>query len=357
MIIKRKLFSVATAFAVMCMVLCGCSGNGGNKDSSDTSTAPDVTSVLSETASAETTAALTAGDVTEADVTDLDDSNNEVVEKVREIASRIGNEFSAVTNNRLFDSSSVHFSLSLDGVFVTIRVSKPEYIPDAAFDISGVLADTLLNEELTIGNLAFVAYDTDSDGRMIDETLVAWRSKDGVKGGFVSAIDDKRIDDCTVEQLYEYYGDKVKPFDKEETCDIIKRKIRRKASGLLHEDENSVLVAVADGTIAVSVRTYEEFLIPAAAEYAVEVTMAVTKRSELPFSRLHSRIYDNDEKGGIAVGSMVGWTTEDLETGKFISKPGGIEEDLVTLEYLYEDYSDYWELIEKAKNGERVNAT
>lgn len=54
--------------------------------------------------------------------------------------------------------------------------------------------------------------------------------------------------------------------------------------------------------------------------------------------------------------TIVSWETYDMETGTFFSAPDDIQEELYMIEDMYEYYSEYYELIEKAMNGERVDA-
>lgn len=339
---------IIAAAAVLALLMTGCSNASGGGENSESGT----------DGSAAANAAVTAPEST---VSDTEAAakipEGEITDKIREIGQNIGGEFSLVTSNRLYDSSSVAFNYILGEVAINVRVAKAEYIPDAAFDLCGIFTEAMSEAELPLGVISISAYETDEKGYMIDETATIWRSKDGVTGTLNDAPNNKKLTDCTVAQLYEHFGDKVTPFTKEETSDIIKKKLGRNSSALLHSDENCILVSMAEGSIAVLVRTYKEFLIPAAAERAMEVVFPVAERSELPFSRLNVTFYDDDaESGSIAADTMIGWTTLDGETGRFVSKPEGIDEELWTIEDMYGKYSENQELIEKALNGERVDA-
>ncbi len=235
-----------------------------------------------------------------------------------------------------------------------IRVKEAGDIPNAAFEASEIYREALAAAGFTAGTLSVNTYEKDDKGYIIDETMIAWRSPDGLTGKLVDGVDVKTVEDCTIDGLYQYFGDKVKPFTAEETADFIKTRINKKSEGLLHEDDNAVLVSTAGGSIAVSLRTYEEFLIPAAAEYAYEVIMPIAEKSELPFGRINANIYENDENGGIKQETMIGWTTLDGITGKFTSHPEPVTDGDYTLNELYVKYGEYTELIAKAKNNERV---
>ena len=82
--------------------------------------------------------------------------------------------------------------------------------------------------------------------------------------------------------------------------------------------------------------------------------MPIAEKSELPFSRINVNIYEDDENGGIKQETMVGWTTVDGVSGKFTSHPEPVTDGDYTLNELYVKYGEYTELIEKAKNNERV---
>lgn len=45
-----------------------------------------------------------------------------------------------------------------------------------------------------------------------------------------------------------------------------------------------------------------------------------------------------------------------METGTFSSVPDAVFTELYTIEDMYEYYEEYFDLVEKAMNGERVDA-
>lgn len=347
----RKKYSAAVITAAfIAAALTGCSDNfeGG-----EGTTAP-VTPELTATVAAESTTAPAAATAaqTEADTTLNDD---EFIAKLKEISGYVTGKFSKATLNRIYDEKSIQVSATIEkNPSLLIRVKEAGDIPGAAFEASEIYREALAAAGFTSGILSVNTYEKDDKGNLIDETMIAWRSPDGLTGNLVDGVDVKRVEDCTIDGLYEYFGDKVKPFTAEETVDFIKKRINKKSEGLLHEDDKAVSVATAGGSIAVSVRTYEEFLIPAAAEYAYEVIIPIAERSELPFSRIVSTVYENDENGGIKQETMIGWTTMDGKTGTFNSHPEPITDGEYTLNELYVKYGEYTKLIEKAKNNERV---
>lgn len=346
----RKKYSAAVLTAAfIAAALTGCSDNSKDGEGTTAPVTPEPTVKATEESTAAPAAATAAE--TEADTTLNDD---EFIAKLKEISGYVTGKFSKATLNRIYDEKSIQVSATIEkNPSLLIRVKEAGDIPGAAFEASEIYREALAAAGFTTGTLSVNTYEKDDKG-VIDETMIAWRSPDGLTGNLVDGVNVKRVEDCTIDGLYEYFGDKVKPFTAEETVDFIKKRINKKSEGLLYEDDKAVSVATAGGSIAVSVRTYEEFLIPAAAEYAYEVIIPIAEKSELPFGRIVSTVYENDENGGIKQETMIGWTTADGITGKFNSHPEPVTDGEYTLNELYEKYGEYTELIEKAKNNERV---
>ncbi|MCM1299233.1 MAG: hypothetical protein NC203_05615 [Firmicutes bacterium] len=360
----KKAIAAITAFILITAALSGCSDGGETQTQTQTETeaaAPEAS--VAESTAASTSAAETEPAAAEA-ATTL--SNDELTAKLQEVGGYFTGKISKATLNRLYDETSMSVSINADrNPSVLLRLKEASDIPNAAFEMCELYQKALEQAGFSDGTLSISAYDTDDKGYIIDETMIAWRSGDGITGTLVDGTNGEKTENCTADMLYEYFADEVKPFTSEETIDLIKKRMGKipfknrmgkMPECLLHEDENAVAVSAAGGSIAVNIRTYEEFLIPAAAEYAYELIIPIAERSELPFGRLNANVYDSDEKGGIVQETMVGWTTLDGATGTFTSKPEGIDKAEMTLEELYEKYGGYKELIEKAINGERVSA-
>lgn len=345
---KKKYLSALITAAVIITALTGCS------DSSEITTAPETQKPAASAESSTNSPTETTEETTAETEADTVLSDDEFIAKLNEISAYVSGRFSKATLNRIYDEKSITVSADIEKhPSLLLRVKEAGDIASAAFEASEIYRDALASAGFDTGVLSISTYEKDDKGYIIDETMIAWRSPDGLTGKLVDGVDVKTVEDCTIDGLYEYFGDKVKPFTAEETADLIKMRINKKAEGLLYDDK-AVSVATALGNISVSVRTYEEFLIPAAAEYAYEVIIPIAEKSELPFSRLNANIYENDENGGIKQETMIGWTTADGTTGKFTSHPEPVTDGDHTLNELYVKYGEYTELIAKAKNNERV---
>lgn len=347
----KKTIAALTAFVMLTTALAGCSNNSD----SDSETVAPATEPITTTAEA---AVSTAEETEETESTETETeamTDQELTEKLNGISQYISERFSKAILNRLSDDGGAKVGIDLErNPSVLIRVKEASDIPNAALELCGLYREVLAEYGFTKGILSISYFEKDDNNRMIDGTMIAWRSSDGVTGTLVDPTTGKKVEDCDTDKLYEYFGDKVKPFTAEEAADLIKMKLNKNAEGLVYDDRLALLVSTAGGSIAVTVRTYEEFLIPAAAEYAYEIVIPIAERSELPFGRLNATVYDNDENGGIVQETMVNWMTVDGETGTFNSKIEVIGDQPMTLEELYEKYGEYDELIQKAKSGERV---
>lgn len=343
----KKTIGALIAFALLTTAFTGCSSNDNQTET--TSSVPETLPVPQTSAAAPSD--TTAEETQPAETTM---SQDEMAEKVTAMGGMVTGGYSKVTANRLCDDNPMSVGIMGGTPFFNIRVKSAEMIPDVVFEMCPVYLEALEQVGLSSGRISVSAYEKDDKGYIIDETMTAWRSGDAVRGDLADAPGGEKVQDCTVDMLYEYFGDRTVPFTAEETADIIKIRLGKKTQGLFHEDDMALLVSTAGGSIAVTVRTYEEFLLPAAAEFAYEAIMPIAERSELPFSRINVMVYDNDEKGGIVQETMVGWTTSDGETGTFNSKIEALSDLPMTIEELYDKYGEYEELIEKAKNNERI---
>lgn len=353
---KKKFITVILA-AVLIAALTGCDNSSEKNDNTSLSDVSTVSQV-STPAAAQTVTTAAESDAaaagTEKAATALTD--DELRDKLTEFSTYVTGKFSKAALNRIYDENAITVSINLEREpSLLIRVREAGDIPNAAFEASGIFREALAATGFTSGILSVSVYEKNDDGRIIDETMIAWRSNDGLTGKLVDGVKSKSVEDCTVDGLYGYFGDAVKPFTAEEAADFIKIRINKKSEGLLYESEDSVLVSAAGGSIAVMVRTYEEFLIPAAAEYSCEVAAAIAEKSELPLGRVVVNVYENDENGGILQETMIGWTTLDGMAGTYNSKPEGIEKAEMTLNELYAKYDGCAELIEQAKNNRRVH--
>ena len=349
---NKKYLSVLITAAAIITALTGCSDNSKEVEGT---TAPETQKPAASAEITTNSPSQTAEETTAETAAETALSDDELIAKLNEISAYVSGKFSKATMNRIYDEKSITVSADIEKhPSLLLRVKEAGDIASAAFEASEIYRDALAAAGFDTGVLSISTYEKDDKGYIIDETMIAWRSPDGLTGKLVDGVDVKTVEDCTIDGLYEYFGDKVKPFTAEEAADLIKMRINKMSQGLLHEDENAVLVSTAGGSIAVSLRTYEEFLIPAAAEYAYEVIMPVAEKSELPFSRINVNIYEDDENGGIKQETMVGWTTADGTAGKFTSHPEPVTDGDYTLNELYEKYGEYTDLIEKAKNNERV---
>lgn len=254
----------------------------------------------------------------------------------------------------LSDKFPIIVNLTDGEALVIIRAAKPEYIPDVAEGVCEMIVEAVRESGYPLNALGISAYDTEESGAVLQDTVTSWSTVDGVNGVFVSVPDNVRIDNCTIQQLYDYYADKLEPLSREQTSAAIKEILYKNSQGLIY-DENSVSVSMAEDRIVVMARTYKDYLVPAIAERAVEAVFAVAKRSELPFGRIHVYCADNSDDGEFDKETIVSWETYDMETGTFFSAPDDIQEELYMIEDMYEYYSEYYELIEKAMNGERVD--
>ena len=239
---------------------------------------------------------------------------------------------------------------------VIIRVDRPEHIPDVADAVSEKIVETVRQSGYPLKSLGIASYETDERGYALQDTGISWGTLDGVYGVFVSNPDNVRIDNCTIQQLYDYYADKPEPLDGEQTYAAIKEILSKNSQGLIYDGEYSILISTEEEEIDVMMRTYKEYLVPAIAERAVEAVFEVAKRSELPFGKINVYCADDSDDGGLDKETIVSWETYDMETGTFFSAPDGIYEELYTIEDMYEYYGEYYELIEKAMSGERVDA-
>ncbi|MDE7224204.1 MAG: hypothetical protein K2O34_10540 [Acetatifactor sp.] len=294
-----------------------------------------------------------------------EDTELSTAEKIRAEREALDNAIAegipAEIQDMLSDELPVMVNLTtgyIDGVAVVlIRAARPEYIPDVANGVCEMIVEKVKESGYPLNTISISAYDTE-EGRfaILQDTVTSWNTADGVSGVFYSAPDDVRIDNCTIQQLYDYYADNPELLDGEQTVEAIKEILSQNCQGLVYDDENSIFVFVEEDEIAVMARTYKDYLVPAIAERVVEAVYQVAGRSELPVGWINIYCADNGNDDSPDVNTMVYWRTDDMETGVFGSVPDTVYEELYTIEDMYEYYGDYYELIEKAMNGERVDA-
>lgn len=149
--------------------------------------------------------------------------------------------------------------------------------------------------------------------------------------------------------------DEPELLDKEQAVAAIKEILAEKCQGLVYDGEDSVMVSIGEDEIFIMARTYKDYLVPAIADRVVEAVYAVAKRSGFSLGTVLAYCADDTDDGEIDVQTLVSWETFDAETGTFVSVPDAIIEELYMIEDMYEYYGEYYELIEKAMNGERVD--
>lgn len=284
-----------------------------------------------------------------------DASPAEKIRTAREALDRaISEGIPAEIQEMLSDEHPVMVNTTDGEALVIIRVARPEYIPDVANGVCEMIVETVREHGFPVNAIGISAYEAEESGYPLQDTVTTWSTVDGVNGVFGSAPDNVRIDNCTIQQLYDYYADKPEPLNREQTAAAIKEILNKNSQGLIFDDEYGVLVSMEEDRIVVMARTYKDYLVPAIAERVVEAVFAVAERSELSFGRIHVYCADNSDDGEFDKETIVSWETCDMETGIFSSAPGNIHEEIYTIEDMYEYYGEYYELIEKAMNGERI---
>lgn len=272
------------------------------------------------------------------------------------LTEKLSTQLSNEITDMLYDyTSSVLIYPFEDHVSLEILVGKPEYIPDMAAQMNDFLLENI-GENFYSSSTVFIKYiDRKPDGSEDASSCERWFSRDGVTGEFISNPDKLTIDDCTIWQLYDHYADKLGILDKEQTLETIEERLLQDCQALLHEDAYSVMVTADEDEIVIYARTYKDYLIPA---LAGEVTIAVyemAERTRLPLGLIRVYCADKDEKGEFVPETLAYWETKDMETGVFNSRLDNVYDDLYTIEDLYEYYEDYFDLMDKAMNGERVD--
>lgn len=272
------------------------------------------------------------------------------------LAQTLGERIPWDINDKLFDMSSLKFSVYDNKAMFMIRVAAPEYIPDVASCLCDIILEAVEESDCSMGTVNFNYYDTTSDGRQDTDSTESWFTKDGVTGEFSSAPENIKIEDCTIQQLYDHYADRLGLMDKEQTMEAVRELLYQNCQALLNESEDCVMPYEDEGKISIFVRTYEAYLIPVLAERTVEAVYELAGKSVLPFGEINVYCVDEGEDGRKDAATMTFWKTTDMETGTFSSAPDVAYEELYTIEDMYDYYEEYFDLIEKAMNGERVDA-
>lgn len=272
------------------------------------------------------------------------------------LVQTLGERISWDIKDKLFDDNSLLLSYYEDKAAFIIRVAAPEYIPNVATCLCDIIMEAVEESDFSRGTININYYDTKSDGSKDADSAESWFTEDGVTGEFSSAPDNIRIEDCTIQQLYDHYADRLGLMDTEQTLAAMRELLNQNCQVLLHEDEDSLLVFEDRGKIVIYARTYEAYLIPLLAERTVEAVYELVKKSALPLGDIYVYCVDEGEDGSKDTATMTFWRTTDMETGTFSSAPDAVYEELYTIEDMYEYYEEYFDLIERAMNGERIDA-
>lgn len=308
--------------------------------------------------------------VSEEEETGNDDAVDAMVQKLVE---KITDEFPQEIADRLLaPSSSVLIRPHAGKIALIIEVAKPEYIPEVVAPLHDFIQESVGESYYALGSIYITFTGRKPDGsrdiRIKDtsdtvfmstdwdaDSMVWWFSKDGVRGDFSSVPEDITIEDCTAMPMYEHYADKLGLMDREQTVETIIEQISRSSRALFYEDEAALSVSVEDDSIVVLARTYKDYLVPVLAANVTEAIWNVKKESFLPFGKLRVYCADDSEDGGIDEGTEVFWETADLEAGVFKSAPDGVYKELYTIEDVYEYYEEYFDLMDRALNGEQID--
>lgn len=272
------------------------------------------------------------------------------------LAQTLGERIPWDIMDKLFDDNSLLLSFNIDKVSFIIRVAAPEYIPNVATCLCDIILEGVEESDFSMGTINISCYDTKSDGSKDADSAESWVTKDGVTGEFSSAPENIKIEDCTIQQLYDHYADRLGLMDTEQTLAAMKELLYQNCQVLLYEDEDSLLVAANKGKIVIIARTYKAYLVPVLAERTVEAVYDLVRKSALPLGDIYVYCVDEGEDGRKDSETATLWRTTDMETGTFYSAPDIVYEELYTIEDMYEYYEEYFDLIEKAMNGERVDA-
>ena len=121
---------------------------------------------------------------------------------------------------------------------------------------------------------------------------------------------------------------------------------------LLDDTDNWVVVLCQNGEATVSIRAYMNFTIPYVAEDFMPVAQEAAEAAGVTLAEFRVQSY-NTNKDGIVSGSFASWATEDGETGILADEVGtdlrsdGTTVDWnMTLEELYEYYSDFADIVD-----------
>ncbi len=275
---------------------------------------------------------------------------------VKLLTEKFSTQLPQEITDKLFDlSSSVALYSLTDHVVLDIKVGKPEYIPDMADNIHNYILENIGENFYSAGSIFIKYLGTKPDGSEDNSSCERWSSDDGIKGEFISLPDKITIEDCTVQQLYEHYADKLGLLDGEQTLAAIREGVTQNSHMLFYKDDSDLWVTEEEDGIVVVARTYKDCLVPVLAENITVVAWEVEKKSLLPIGKIRVYCAEDSQDGGIDAGTEVFWETTDLETGVFKSAPDDVYEELYTIEDLYEYYEEDFDLMDRAMNGERVD--
>lgn len=278
-----------------------------------------------------------ADTVSEGEETGNDDAVDAMVQKLVE---KITDEFPQEIADRLLaPSSSVLIRPHAGKIALIIEMAKPEYIPEVVAPLHDFIQESVGESYYALGSI-YITF----TGRKPDGSRDI-RIKDTSDTVFMST-------DCTAMPMYEHYADKLGLMDREQTVETIIERISQSSQALFYEDEAALSVTVEDDSIVVVARTYKDYLVPVLAANVTEAIWNVKKESFLPFGKLRVYCADGSEDGGIDEETAVFWETADLEAGVFQSAPDGVYEELYTIEDVYEYYEEYFDLMDRALNGE-----
>lgn len=138
---------------------------------------------------------------------------------------------------------------------------------------------------------------------------------------------------------------------KEQIFEEISNGISQETNKLLY-DADSVKVYVQNGKVKISVRTYADFLIPTVAEEVCPIALSAIEKTDYPLEYIQITQYYENEKDGMLTDTLVSWESKDGITGTFVSAPDSEHKVNCPVQDLYEYYSEYSDLVEKAKQGE-----
>lgn len=143
--------------------------------------------------------------------------------------------------------------------------------------------------------------------------------------------------------------------DKQATEDAIEAYITERVTkecGYILDEGEPISVLIVNGQASVTIRTFADFCIPAAAEELLPVVLEALEENDTDLGKV-SFTYYRTNNSGVVDGSMVDWTTRDGEKGTFASEPDDTTHTGYTIEDLQDYYKDFEELVDKLRSGEQ----